>query len=269
VLPPNVCEVAQEHHNRIFRWIINARPILACRNRHFAPTAPPPFACRLIPISLHFISLLHQRLTQLIRNVSPLSYPYSILVHLRINTCSHHPPWAASVREHFPILSFPSSLPSSSILLPSLPQQTPTRLDTGPLPPPGSRLSSMTPSPILYPTMEARYTKQSPVFARVPSQQRYERSNHDAVVISMLLNMSRSSSQGDSSASSTDPPSPVECRKPYSITSTKADSGEVGKPYTVTTSSLLGIHQSAPVGKGKRQPEWQEATNRPKRAKVE
>jgi len=88
----------------------------------------------------------------------------------------------------------------------SLPQQMATRLDTSLLPPQGSRLSSMTPSLILYPTMEARYAKQSPVFARVPSQQRHERSNDDAVEISTLLNISRSSSQDNSSISSTDQP---------------------------------------------------------------
>ena len=173
--------------------------------------------------------------------------------------------------------SFPSRppslhLPSSSL---SLPQQMPTRLDTSPLPPQGSRPLSMTPSPGLYPTTEARflstpsYTKRSPVFPPVPPQQRRERSHDDDLAISMLLNMSRSSSQGNSSASSTDQPSPVEGHKQCSLTSTEVKRGAIGTPNTVTPSSVLGIHQSTPLAKGKRRPEWQEVTNRAKRTKAE
>jgi len=165
----------------------------------------------------------------------------------------------------------PSFLPHPpSLHLPS------SSLDTSFFPPSGSRLSSMTPSPVLHPTAEAQcvftpssYTRQSPVFPPVPPQQRRERSHDDDLAISMLLNMSRSSSQGNSSASSTDQPSPVDCCKQCSITSPSANCGRTGTPNTVTPSSLLGIHQSMPVGKGKRRPEWQEATNRAKRTRVE
>jgi hypothetical protein len=165
----------------------------------------------------------------------------------------------------------PSFLPyPPSLHLPS------SSLDTSTLPPLGSRLSSMTPSPVLHPTAEAQgvstpssYTRQSPVFPPVQPQQRRERSHDDDLAISMLLNMSRSSSKGNSSASSTGQPSPVDCRKQCSITSTKANSGGIGTPNTVTPGSLLGIHQSMPVGKGKRRPDWQETTNRAKRTKVE
>jgi len=171
--------------------------------------------------------------------------------------------------------SFPSPppslhLPSSTL---SLPQQLSTRIDTNALPPPSSRLSSMTPSPVLYPTAEARYvstpssyTKRSPVF---PPQQRRERSHDDDLAISMLLNMSRSSSKANSSASSTDQLSPIEGRKQYSITCTEANGGRTGTPNSVTPSSLLGIHQSPSVGNGKRRSDWQDATDRAKRTRVE
>ena len=225
------------------------------------PHLPPPY----LPSSSEANSTYQKRLPSLASLLNPGPPPNQQLLSPPASgslSPSHRGSTSPSFPSHPPSLHLPSSCLS-------LPQQMATRLDTSPLPPPGSRLSSMTPSPILHPTTEARYAKQSPVFARAPPQQRRERSQDDAVVISTLLNLSRSSSQGNSSASSTGQPSPAECRNPYSITSTEANSGGTGAPNTVTPSSLLGMHQSAPVGKGKRRPEWQEATNRPKRAKVE
>lgn len=232
------------------------------------PHIPPP----RLPSSSEANPTYQQRLPSLASLLNPGPPPNQQLLSPPASgslSPSHRGSTSPSFPPHPPSLH----LPSSSL---SLPQQMPTRLDTNTLPPLGGRLSSMTPSPVLYPTAEVRcvstpssYTKRSPVFPPRPAQQRRERSHDDALAISMLLNMSRSSSQGNSSASSTDQLSPVECRKQFPITSTEANSGGIGAPNTVTPSSLLGIHQSAPVGKGKRQPEWQETTTRAKRTKME
>ncbi len=232
------------------------------------PHIPSP----CLPSSSEANSTYQQRLPSLASLLNPGPPPNQQLLSPPASgsLCSIH---RGSTSPSFPSRPPSLHLPSSSL---SLPQQMPTRLDTSPLPPPSSRLLSMTPSPVLYPTTEARllstpssYTKRSPVFPPVPPQQRRERSHDDDLAISMLLNMSRSSSQGNSSASSTDQPSPPECHKQYSITSAEGNHGGIGTPNTVTPSSVLGIHQSAPMAKGKRRPEWQEVTNRAKRTKVE
>lgn len=225
-----------------------------------------------IPSSSEANSTYQQRLPSLASLLNPGPPPNQQLLSPPASgsLCPTH---RGSTSPYFPSRPPSLHLPSSSL---SLPQQMATRLDTSPLPPPGSRLLSMTPSPVLYPTTEVRsistpssYTKPSPVFPPVPPQQRRERSHDDDLAISMLLNMSRSSSQGNSSASSTYQPSPVECHKQYSITGAEANRGGNGTPNTVTPSSVLGIHQSEQVGKGKRRSEWQEVTNRAKRTKVE
>jgi Helix-loop-helix DNA-binding domain len=242
-----------------------------CANRLPLSDRPHTASPRLLPSS-EASSSYQQRLPSLasLLNPSPLSNQQLLSPPASgsLNT-SHRGSTSPSFPSHLPFLH----LPSSSL---SLPQHMLTRLDTGILPPVGGRLPSMTPSPVLHPTTETRglstpssYTKRSPVFPPLPRQQRRERSHDDDLAISMLLNMSRSSSKGRSSASSTDQPSPVESRKQYSITGTEANSGSIGTPNTVTPSSLLGIHQSAPAGKGKRRPEWQEVTDRVKRSKVE
>jgi hypothetical protein len=81
--------------------------------------------------------------------------------------------------------------------------------------------------------------------------------------------MSRSSSKGHSSSSSASQPSPVQCHKPFAVTSTEANNGGTGASNSVTPSSLLGIHQSAPLGKGKRRPAWEGVPERAKRTKVD
>ena len=220
-----------------------------------------------LPPSSEANSTYHQRLPSLASLLNPGPPPIQQLLSPPASgslSASHRGSTSPSFPSHLPTLH----LPSSSL---SLPQQMPTRLDTSALPPPGRRLSSATPSPILYPSTETRcvsasssYAKWSPLF---PPQQRRERSHDDDLAISMLLNMSRASSKGRSSASSMDQPSPVEGRRQYSIT--EANSGGIGTSNTVTPSSLLGIHQSAPVGRGKRRPEWPEETDRAKRTKVE
>ena len=168
----------------------------------------------------------------------------------------------------------PSALLPSSDLSP--PPQMPTRIDTSAFPQAGRQPSSMTPSLVSFPSTDTRYgfvsssdAKGNPVFPPPPLQQRRERSRGDDVAISTLLNMSGSSSQGRSPVSSADQSSPLEGRKEYSVTSKWENNGGTSTQNTAMQSSMLGIHQSTPVGKGKRQPERQEATDRVKRTKVE
>jgi hypothetical protein len=266
-------------------------------NHSAGPRVPEPALCiscatslipspRLPPSDAK--STHHQRLPSLASLLNPgpppnqqlLSPPASGSLSGSLNgslngslSTSHRGSTSPSFPSHPPSLD----LPSSTL---SLPHQLPPRLDTNTLPPPTSRLSSMTPSPILYPTVDTRgpstssYPKRSPVFPPLPPQQRRERSHDDHLAISMLLNMSRSSSKGHSSASasSTEQPSPAQRPKQSSIATTEANGGGINTANTVTPSSLLGIHQSTPVARGKRRPEWpewHEATERAKRTRVE
>ena len=193
-------------------------------------------------------------------------------LHSSLDSDSPSTSHRGSTSTSFP--SYPSALlPSSN---PPPPPQMTTRIDTNAFPQAGRRPSSMTSSLVSFPSTDTRYgsvsssdAKGDPVFPPPPLQQRHEHSHGDDVAISMLLDMSGSSSQGRSPVSSADQFSPLEGRKEYSVTSKWANNGGTSTQNTAMPSSMLEIHQSIPVGKGKRQPERQEATDRVKKTKVE